>query len=564
MSSVGKTVEVFTPEPFLFLTEERHRYKVARGGRASLKSWQFARALLILGLKSPRRILCAREVQKSIKDSVHALLADQIKLMGLGRNYDVLETEIRGRNGTVILFTGLAVHTVESIKSFEGVDICWVEEAQTVRRKSWNILIPTIRKPGSEIWATFNPELDTDDTYDRFVVNPPPDASVLEVNWRDNPWFADSPLAQERAHAERTMSREEYANIWEGKCRTAVSGAIYAEEIRAATEGRRITNVPYDPTLKVHAVFDLGWNDSMFITLVQRGAYDLRVVGCIEDSHRTLDSYSAQLLGMRWNWGKLVLPHDGNTGDFKTGTTARKIMEGLGWSVIVLPNTDVEAGIRTVRTIFPKVYFDKVNAGPLINCLKRYKRAVNAKTAEGGDPVHDAACLGPDTKIRTLSGWKRIADLEGKEFYVWGYSERERRLVPAKAARCWKAKTVTTVTRVTFDNGAVITCTPDHRFMLRDGSWLPAQSLKIADSLMPFYERDITVISVETINQITDVYDIEVPELGNFVAEGVVVHNSHGADSFRYMCVAAPKLTNDQPSVPRAAVFRAADPGMGY
>ncbi len=430
MSSAGRTIKIQTPEPFLFLTEERHRYKVARGGRASLKSWQFARALLLLGLRSRLRILCAREFQKSIKDSVHALLVDQIDRMGLRANYEVLETEIRGRNGTVFLFTGLAAHTVESIKSFEGVDICWVEEAQTVRRKSWNILIPTIRKHGSEIWVTFNPELDTDDTYDRFIVNPPPDASVLEVNWRDNPWFNDSPLAAERAHAERTMAREEYDNIWEGKCRTAVSGAIYAEEIRAATEGRRITNVPYDSTLKVHPVFDLGWNDSMFITFVQRGAFDLRIVGCIEDSHRTLDSYSAQLRDLRWNWGKIVLPHDGNTKDFKSGTSAKKILEGLGWQVIVLPNTDVEAGIRTVRATFPKVYFDKLNAAPLLGCLKRYKRAVNPNTSEGGDPVHDSA--------------------------------------------------------------------------------------------------------------------------------------SHGADCFRYVCVAAPKLTNDAPPKPKIPAFRAADPGMGY
>ncbi len=398
MSSLReKTVDIVTPEPFLFLTQERHRYKVAYGGRASLKSWQFARALLALGLQSKLKILCAREFQKSIRESVHALLVEQIHLIGMGPNYRTLDTEIRGNNGTEILFTGLATHTVDSIKSYEGVDINWIEEAQTVRRKSWNILIPTIRKPGSEIWVTFNPDLDTDDTYDRFVVNPPPDASVLEVNWRDNPWFADSPLAAERAHAERTMPKEEYLNIWEGKCRSAVSGAIYAAEIRAAIEGRRITNVPYDPMLKVHAIFDLGWNDSMFITFVQRGPFDLRVIGCIEDDHRTLDSYSAEMKDKRWNWGKIVLPHDGNTKDYKSGTSARKILEGLGWSVIVLPNTDIEAGIRTARATFPKVYFDKVNAAPVINALKRYRRAVNQTTSEGGDPVHDAASHGADS-----------------------------------------------------------------------------------------------------------------------------------------------------------------------
>ncbi len=391
-----REVDVVIPASFLFLLEEPHRYKVAHGGRGSLKSWQFARALLILGFQKKLRILCAREYQKSIKESVHALLVDQIERMGLGANYEVLETEIRGTNGTQILFSGLAAHTVESIKSFEGVDIVWVEEAQTVRRKSWQILIPTIRKPGSEIWVTFNPDLDTDDTYDRFVVNTPPDCSVLSVNWRDNRWFKDLPLAAERAHDERTMPREEYENIWEGKCRTAVSGAIYGDEIRAAIEGRRITAVPYDPMLRVHAVFDLGWNDSMFIGFAQKGAFDLRIVGCIEDSHRTLDSYSSQMKAMNWNWGTVVLPHDGNTKDYKSGTSAKQIMQALGWKVLVLPNTDIEAGIRTARQTFPKVWFDKQNAAPLVSCLRRYKRTVNMTTRESGDPVHDSASHGAD------------------------------------------------------------------------------------------------------------------------------------------------------------------------
>lgn len=143
------------------------RYKVAHGGRGSAKSWGFARALLILAAQKPLRILCTREVQKSIKDSVHRLLSDQIQAMGLGHLYQVLETEIRGANGSLFVFAGLAQHTVESIKSFEGVDIVWVEEAQAVSKRSWDVLIPTIRKPGSEIWISFNPLLETDETYQR-------------------------------------------------------------------------------------------------------------------------------------------------------------------------------------------------------------------------------------------------------------------------------------------------------------------------------------------------------------------------------------------------------------
>ena len=134
------------PKKLQFLFKPK-RYKVAYGGRGSAKSWSYARALILKAADSRIRILCTREVQKSIKDSVHKLLSDQIEELGLSGKFQILETEIRGHNGSEILFAGLSSHTVESIKSYEGVDIVWIEEAQTVSKKSWDILIPTIRKP---------------------------------------------------------------------------------------------------------------------------------------------------------------------------------------------------------------------------------------------------------------------------------------------------------------------------------------------------------------------------------------------------------------------------------
>jgi phage terminase large subunit len=292
------------PKALRFLFEPK-RYKVARGGRGSGKSWGFARALLILGAKQRMRILCTREVQKSIKDSVHKLLSDQIQALGLESFYEVLETMIRGRNGTEFLFAGLSTQTIESIKSYEGIDVCWVEEAQKVTKRSWTILIPTIRKDGSEIWVSFNPELDDDETYTRFVVNPPPDCTSIEMNYGDNPWFP-SVLEQERRHAKATLPADEYENIWEGKCKAAVDGAIYASEVRDAIEAGRICNVPYDPKFKVHAVFDLGWNDCMSIILAQRHLSEIRVIEYIEDDHKTLDWYSGELRNKRFNWGQGV------------------------------------------------------------------------------------------------------------------------------------------------------------------------------------------------------------------------------------------------------------------
>lgn len=267
---------------------EAKRYKVAHGGRGGAKSWGFARALLILGAQRKLRILCTREVQKSIKDSVHKLLGDQIQALGLGAFYEVQNTIVKGANGTEILFAGLSDLTAESIKSFEGVDIVWCEEAQAISKRSWDILIPTIRKEGSEIWISMNPDLDTDETWVRFVENPPPDAAVISINYPDNPWFPDV-LEKERLHALATMPRADYENIWEGKCRTAAEGAIYADEVSAMVLGGRYCEVPYSPSLKVHVIWDLGWNDSMSLILVQRHLSALRVIEYLEDSFKTLD-----------------------------------------------------------------------------------------------------------------------------------------------------------------------------------------------------------------------------------------------------------------------------------
>ena len=142
---------------------EYSRYRVLWGGRGSGKSWGAARALLIKGVQKPIRVLCAREFMSSMRDSVHKLLCDQIIELGLTDFYEITQSSIRAKNGTEFSFIGLK-NNVANVKSYEGVDICWVEEAQTVSRLSWDVLIPTIRKEGSEIWITFNPLLETDDT----------------------------------------------------------------------------------------------------------------------------------------------------------------------------------------------------------------------------------------------------------------------------------------------------------------------------------------------------------------------------------------------------------------
>lgn len=238
------------PDKLQFLFEP-HRYKVAHGGRGSAKSWSFARALLLQATWNPLRILCAREYQNSITESVHRLLADQVYALGLAQMFEVLKSEIRGKNGSEIIFAGLK-NDVSKIKSTEGVDICWVEEADKVSSQSWDILIPTIRKPKSEIWISFNPNLQSDATYQRFVVNPPPDAVVAEVNYRDNPWFPEE-LEKERTHLEQT-DPELYAHIWEGRCLPAGDNQLIGMDYAYASSERRYEPGDYEFAPKILGV----------------------------------------------------------------------------------------------------------------------------------------------------------------------------------------------------------------------------------------------------------------------------------------------------------------------
>lgn len=368
------------------------RYKFIRGGRGSGKSWSIARALLILGSSRQLRILCTREVQKSIKQSVHQLLSDQIKALGLEGFYEVLATEIRGKNGTQFLFAGLSDMTADSIKSFEGVDIVWLEEAQTLTKRSLTILIPTIRKEGSEIWASYNPELETDPIHDMAVVNPPPGAVSVLMNWNDNPWFP-STLEQERLHAKATMKPADYAHVWEGQCKPAVEGAIYADEIAAVLSENRVCRVPYDPLLKLHTVWDLGFNDAMAIALVQRQASEIRVIDFIEDNRLPLPEYVAKLNERgAMNWGTDWLPHDGFAKKHQTGRSDAEVLRALGRAdVQQTPSMDVEAGIRQARLLFPRVVFnDTPGVHAFLEHLKRYRRHVSRTTGEAGRPLHDA------------------------------------------------------------------------------------------------------------------------------------------------------------------------------
>lgn len=378
--------------PLETATGKRVRFRVLHGGRDGAKSWSIARMILARGLAKPERILCTREVQKSIAESVHQLLKDQIKVLGLEDFYDVQQNYIRGANGTQIAFHGLSGQTAASIKSFEGTTICWVEEAQTISKRSWDLLEPTIRAVDSEIWVSFNPDMDTDETYKRFVTNPPDDAVVTQINWDDNPW-----RSQVLDAAREKMQREapdDYAHIYGGACRPAVEGAIYYNEVSKLRSSGRLCNVPYDPMLKVHVIVDLGFNDFMAMLLVQRLASEIRVIRYIEDRMRYIPSYHQELTDLKLNYGRLYLPHDGKA-KHVTGSSAQEQFEKLGWKVEIVDDIGIEQGIRKTREVFPRVHIDKTNASELVNRLGRYRRRVNSE-GQASTPLHDDASNGAD------------------------------------------------------------------------------------------------------------------------------------------------------------------------
>jgi phage terminase large subunit len=272
-----------------------------------------------------------------------------------------------------------------------------VEEGQVISKRSWDILIPTVRKDKSEIWITYNPDLETDETHMRFTINKPENCVNVEMNWRDNPWFNEV-LEKERRQCLK-LNPDDYDNIWEGKCRPAVEGAIYYKQIMEMENQGRICRVPYDPMLKVHVVFDLGWSDLMAIGLVQKHLSELRIIDYIEDSQRTLADYSKELESKQYNWGRVWLPHDGFTKGYKVGKSTYDILTALGWDVVPrgeIAEQSIEEGIRITRLKFPQLYIDKDNCGQLIEALKRYRRHINRQTEAAGSPIHDRASNGAD------------------------------------------------------------------------------------------------------------------------------------------------------------------------
>lgn len=403
-----REISVEIPEKAEILFEP-HRYKVLYGGRYGMKSWSIARALILIALdpsilwpgrtQGPR-ILCTRETQKSIEESVHHLLASQIESMGLSSQFTVQRSSITAKNGAEFIFAGIR-QNINNLKSYEGCDICWIEEAVTVRKSSWTVLIPTIRKEGSEIWLSFNPELATDETYKHFIGDPPAGAKIVHTTWRDNPWLSQVIIDEMKDLKRR--SEEDYQHVYEGVCKQSVEGAVYRNEITAAELGKQFARVPWDSTKPVHAFFDLGYGDSTSAWFVQTFPFEFRIIDHLSGSLKGLDYYVKAMKEKPYAYGEIWLPHDGKAHELGSGRTIQEQLRDHFGNVKIAKKLSVADGIAAVRALFPRCWFDAEKCADGIQSLRHYRYEFDQEhKAFKREPLHDWASHDADA-FRTLA-----------------------------------------------------------------------------------------------------------------------------------------------------------------
>jgi phage terminase large subunit len=388
------TAEVF--EPLL----GNARYKGAHGGRGSGKSHFFAELCVENCLrKSGTRIVCVREVQRSLKESVKRLVEDKIAALGVSSKFRVMTDQIITPGNGIILFQGMQDHTAESIKSLEGFDVAYVEEAQTLTARSLEFLRPTIRKPGSELWFSWNPR-SKHDPVDALLRGrtPPLGSVVVKVNYDTNPFFP-ADLEAERQH-DLNNNADRYAHIWLGEYEPAAIGAYYASQMIAAQ--RRITVVPHYPGIKVETWWDLGASKqgrTMCVGFVQRVGQELHAIDYVESGgpDQGLPYFAAQLQLRQqrdgYVYGEHVMPHDAGALQIATGETLADTFRKLGFvaTVQIMPS-DVGPGIDAVRNMLPRMWFDNVKCERWIEALRAYRAEWDDdKMTFKPHPVHDWA-----------------------------------------------------------------------------------------------------------------------------------------------------------------------------
>lgn len=410
-------IEVQVPRKLMPLLRPS-RYKGAHGGRGGAKSHFFAEQLVLRCAYQTTRWVCIREVQNSLKESVRQLLIDKIQKLGLGWFFEVLETEIRGRfNGSLIIFRGMQSYNAESIKSLEGYDGAWVEEAQSLSAQSLRMLRPTIRKKGSELWFSWNPRHDNDPV-DVLLRGPgkPDDAIVVEVNWQDNPWFPDELKAEK--DLDFRVDPEMAEHVWNGGYQIITEGSYYAKQLFAAEKEGRIGDFPYDSSLPVDTAWDLGVDDYTAIWFLQQDGLHCTVIDYFEFSNAGAEEIVSAALPelnpdpaktraalieagreLRFRYGTHFLPHD--VMQRKWGMGARSPYEtlmGLGLKDMhVGAAQDPMIRVNAVRQLLPITRFhNSKRVAKGIQRLRRYSRKKNDALGTYMGPLHDENSHGAD------------------------------------------------------------------------------------------------------------------------------------------------------------------------
>jgi phage terminase large subunit len=381
------------------------RYKGAWGGRGSGKSYFFAGNMIEEHLRIKGfRSVCIREVQKSLKESAKRLLEDTLTRFNLGeaQGFKVFREVIETPGDGVIIFQGMQDHTADSIKSLEGFDRAWVEEAQSMTDRSLSLLRPTIRKEGSELWFSWNPQRPTDpvDRMLRSVVTPT-DAAVVKANWRDNPWLT-SILDQERRDC-LVQAPERYGHIWEGEYATVFEGAYYARHLTEAQLQGRIGKVSRDPLMATYAFWDIGGTsgkaDATSIWVAQFVGKEVRVLDYYEAVGQPFEAHVNWLRQNGYESAICILPHDGRKHDTVFQITPHGFLTQAGLRCETVPNQGAGAAMQrvdAVRRIFPDVWFsdDRTRGGR--DALGWYHEKRDEARGIGLGPEHDFASHAAD------------------------------------------------------------------------------------------------------------------------------------------------------------------------
>ena len=375
------------------------RYKGAYGGRGGAKSHFFAEQIVCQALAG-KRIVCLREVQISIKESVKQLIVDKIISMGLDSQFTILESEIRGPHDSLVIFKGLQSFNAANIKSLEGFDIAWAEEAQTLSQHSLDLLRPTIRKPGSELWFSWNPRYKTDAVDKFFRKDKREDSIVVMINWYDNPWFKGTPLYKDML-ADFEADEDKAEHVWNGAYGSS-QGAILAKWVgQAERDGRIHDGVEYDPDgAKIVLSSDLGFRDTTAWWFWQAVPGGFNLVDYTQGNGMDADDWIPEIrdklydIGGKNCLGKIWLPHDARAKTFQSKhTSIEKFISAFGHEKLgIVPQSRKADQIESARTVIKKCAFHKTKCEQGIDGLLAWEFVYNEESGVfSREPNHNWA-----------------------------------------------------------------------------------------------------------------------------------------------------------------------------